>query len=90
MARIFIFFAHPGRLRRAQGDAWAQSLVSELHPDLEATLSRVLPPAEWDWVIEIGVADPDAATSVLESAITRDLLLDLRLLGSRPRVVVAG
>jgi hypothetical protein len=88
VARVLILFAHPGALPTAECGPWARQLADALGGQAEVTLSR-LASAEWNWLLEVRAADLESAEAWLESPATRDTLLDLRLLGSRPRVVVA-
>jgi hypothetical protein len=90
VARILILFAHPGSLRPAERGGWADQLADELRQRAPVALSPIAEPSEWNWLLEIDVESQEHAEDLLQAPATRDLLLDLRLLGSRPRVVVAG
>jgi hypothetical protein len=89
MARVLILFAHPGSLRASECARWADRLAAGLREHTPVALTPLAEPGEWNWLLEIDVDSSDAGQKLLQAPETRDLLLDLRLLGTRPRVVIA-
>jgi hypothetical protein len=95
--RILLFFGRPGRLSQAEIDTWAHARSRELVERLEGVAEANLTPlrplgangaAEHDWLLELRIDSDDEHRRSRDRQL-RDFLGDLRLLGTRPSVVVA-
>ena len=90
MARLLVFFSQPRTLRPDEVAPWlrAQTDCVAGLPRLDVLPLQAATPGgakHWDWMLEAEIHDPDEAGNAC-----RGLLLDLRLLGTRPVAVVAG
>lgn len=96
MARVLILFLHPSGLARDDGETWAAEIAASFRARpgvVSVVLSPVAAPPRdfarhWDWLLEITTDTMEAAERLLRGTACRDLLLDLRLLGTSPRVVL--
>lgn len=85
----------PQHLTAEDAHAW---LVSELRvmrslPDIESVvLTQVTPlerhPSSCDWVCELHIAEQADGRACVDHPVCSEWMLDLRLLGMRPRLVV--
>ena len=95
MPRVLITGLQPQHLTADEAHAW---LVSELRvlrslPDVESVvLTQVTAlgrhPRPWDWVCELHIAEQADGRACAEHPVCSDWVLDLRLLGMRPRLAV--
>jgi len=94
---VLILFMQPNGLPREDRGTWAAEVAASLEPlpgVIAVSLSRLAPSRDfarhWDWLLELTTPDTDAAQALLRSPFVRDLLLDFRLLGTKPRVVLTA
>ncbi len=98
VARVLILFLHPNGLALEDGDAWASGIAAPFRTApgvVSVAISPLAPPPRnfarhWDWLLEITTDTLGAAERLLRDTACRDLLLDLRLLGTAPRVVLTA
>jgi hypothetical protein len=97
--RVLVLFGHPERLCQADTDSWARdasiALVEQLSAVAQADLVALAPLSQsaggHDWMLDMRIAGPDgdAHAARAQQRVLRDFLGDLRLLGTRPRLMVA-
>jgi len=94
---VLILFMQPDGLPREDRGTWAAEVATSLEPlpgVVAVSLSRLDALRDfaphWDWLLELTTPDTDAAQALLRSPFVRDLLLDFRLLGAKPRVVLTA
>jgi hypothetical protein len=94
MSRVLVLFSHPGALNETETFDWAQKEAADLAACAEVngvSVTRLDAPYEggaamWQWMFEIHLAPEPSGE--LHRTLCRDLLLDLRLLGTRPVAVL--
>jgi hypothetical protein len=96
MARLMVMWTRPYHLSSAEADSWARGEAArllELAGVERAELTRLgsAPTSEareWDWMLELHLRDGVDPQRCIDEPACADWLLDLRLLGMRPTVVV--
>jgi hypothetical protein len=96
--RLLVLCRGPYHLRHEQGEAWLrEQLESVLRRDgLGAASLTGLDDAsptearEWDWLIEVSLAEPAARAALGRGGACSELLADMRLLGMAPTVALAA
>ena len=98
MSRLIVLAQRPYHLSVAEAEEWLRAQVVELAGlggVLRVDMTRLASASlrfgrEWDWLLEVHLdAAVDAQHTLREPACT-GLLADLRLLGMRPAVAIAG
>jgi hypothetical protein len=97
MARIVILWTRPYHLSADEADAWAQresARLLALDGVERGELARLHSGSErhaieWSWMLELHLRDGVDGHACAEQPELEDWLLDLRLLGMRPTIVVA-
>jgi hypothetical protein len=97
ITRLLLFISRPYHLSDQEADRWMRSQAAGLEKGEQVTrveVSRLLSPAarpgaEWDWLIELHCDGVEGAGRAAREAALRDLVADLRMLGMRPRLVLA-
>jgi hypothetical protein len=95
--RVLVLWAQPSHLSAEEAEAWARTElghVTRLPAVAHAELSRLGSASEaharpGDWMLELHVADAEAAAGCCRAPELREWLADLRLLGMRPAAAVA-
>jgi hypothetical protein len=96
--RLLILWSRPRHLTREETEAWieAELLRMAAVPEVGGSrLTEVRPaalahPTDWQWMLELDVADDAAAGRSLDRGPVADWVRDLRLLGMRPTVLLVG
>jgi hypothetical protein len=96
VARLVILWTRPYHLSAEEADGWtrreaARLLALEGVERAELTRLDSAPSRhvlEWDWMLDLHLRDGIDARRCVEEQACEDWLLDLRLLGMRPAVVV--
>lgn len=98
MVRVLVLSMRPYHLTVEEADAWMRTEAERLGG--VASIERVelvglsdAPDhvaAPWHWMLELHLRDGVDSGACLQQGACSDLLMDLRLLGMRPAVVVAG
>lgn len=98
MVRVLVLGMRPYHLTLEEAEAWMRTEAERLGD--VASIERVelvglsgAPDhvaAPWHWMLELQLRDGVDSTACLQQGACSDLLMDLRLLGMRPTVVVAG
>jgi hypothetical protein len=93
-----LFISRPFHLSEKEADRWIRSQAAAIGGTDAITrmeLSRLQSPAargdgaDWDWLIEMHCDGIESASRAAREEGLRDLLADLRLLGMRPRLLLA-
>jgi hypothetical protein len=92
-----LFVCRPYHLSDQEADGWMRSqagAIADVEPVTRVEVSRLRSAAggaggSWDWMIEIHCDGAEAAGRAARAEALRDLVGDLRLLGMRPRLVLA-
>jgi hypothetical protein len=98
MARLVLVWSRPYHLSDEEAERWVRAEASrllaldaveraELTPLCAASKRHAKP---WDWMLELHLVEGADAHACAEAAALRDWLGDLRLLGMRPDIVLAG
>jgi hypothetical protein len=95
---LLIFWTRPQHLNREEVERWARAEVGrllEIDGVRSAQLTRLASAslrhgADQDWLLEVHLAPDADALECVEHELWRSWLGDLRLLGLRPQVVLAG
>ena len=96
--RIIVLWAMCRSISAAEDARWVNAEVEKLrgvegvaratlHPVESAALRH---PRAWDWCLELELANGDAPNAVVRRRECAEFLADLRLLGTRPSVLVIG
>jgi hypothetical protein len=96
VARLLILWNRPSHLSADDAERWAQSEVRSLLADdfvARAALTRLESASprygrDWHWLVELEVRGP--VRDCVEHGACAAWLADMRLLGIRPAVVLAG
>jgi hypothetical protein len=96
MPRLLVLWSRPAHLSAAEAERWARGEIRALLADdgvRSAELTRLenaspRHESDWKWLLELQVAG--SAGECLERGPCAAWLGDLRLLGMRPTVIVAG
>ena len=96
MPRVLVLWRRPDHLSAEEAERWARSEVRALLADggiRSAELTRLESASprhgcDWDWVLELEVADP--VRDCIDRGACAEWLGDLRLLGMRPAVLLAA
>jgi hypothetical protein len=94
--RVLVLWSRPHHLSTEEAEQWARSEVRALLADRairSAQLARLESASprhacDWNWILELDVADP--VRDCVDRGACAEWLGDLRLLGMRPVVVLAG
>jgi hypothetical protein len=90
MARLVVLWTRPYHLSAEEVDSWTRREAAHLLAlagVARAELTR-LSGGDWDWMLELHLRDGADGHACAEDAAFEDWLLDLRLLGMRPTVVL--
>jgi hypothetical protein len=98
MPRVLVLVQRPVQLTFEETEAWLRAAARQLgglpaaeRVELVALESASLRwPRPCDWLIEVSLADASDVSELLRCNACSDLLGDLRMLGMRPAVAVAG
>jgi hypothetical protein len=98
MARVLVLGTRPYHLTAEEADAWMRAEAAKLAgvPPIRRVELVVLRDASehfsgpWHWMLELHLFDGADSAACLERGACSELLMDLRLLGMRPSVVVLG
>lgn len=98
MVRVLVLGMRPYHLTVEEADAWMRTEAERLGGvasiervelvDLASAPEHVAAP--WHWMLELHLADEADSAACLQQGACSELLMDLRLLGMRPAVVVTG
>jgi hypothetical protein len=96
VARLLILWNRPSHLTADDAERWAQAEVRSLLGDdsvAGAALTRLESASprygrDWHWLVELEVTGP--VRDCVEQGVCAGWLADMRLLGMRPTVVLAG
>jgi hypothetical protein len=95
VARVVFLWTRPYHLSPEEADGWIRREAARLlalegaeRAELTALKSPPRQAPEWDWMLELHLRDGTDAHRCVEEPACADWLLDLRLLGMRPSVVV--
>jgi hypothetical protein len=96
VARVVILWTRPYHLSAEEADAWTRREAKRLlaldgveRAELTRLESAPLRQTrEWDWMLELHLRDGSTAHRCVDEPTCADWLLDLRLLGMHPTVVV--
>jgi hypothetical protein len=96
VARLLILWNRPSHLSAGDTERWARTEVRSLRGDDSvsgAALTRLESASprygrDWDWLVELEVTGP--VRECVEQGALAGWLADMRLLGMRPVVVLAG
>jgi hypothetical protein len=95
--RLLIFTRHAHHVSPQETEQWLRAeLDTPLGDGIESV--RLVPlssasaarPRDWDWMVEVEVADARTAERLVRNGPCADLIGDLRLLGMSPSVALAG
>jgi hypothetical protein len=97
MARIVILWIRPYHLSPDEADVWAQresARMLALEGVERGELARLHSHSarlvgEWDWMLELHLREGVDGHACAEQPALADWLLDLRLLGMRPTIVIS-
>jgi hypothetical protein len=98
MARLVLIWSRPYQLSGEEAERWVRAESARLlglDAVERAELTRLSAASEshaqpWDWMLELHLVEGADARACADGAALRDWLGDLRLLGMRPQIVLAG
>lgn len=98
MSRLLVFWSHPSHLSLEEAERWTRQQLDELLASddvARAELLRVRPAsphhaAMYDWMLELHLEPEADVAEWMRSLRWREWFADLRLLGMRPSVLLAG
>jgi hypothetical protein len=96
MARLVVLWTRPHHLSAEEADAWARLEAAHLlavpgaaHAELtRLDTASAQHGRDWDWMLELHLSEGADAHVCAEHRVFEEWLLDLRLLGMRPTVVL--
>jgi hypothetical protein len=98
MARLVLVWSRPYHLSAEEAERWVRAEATPLlalDAVERAELTRLSAASErhakpWDWLLELHLVEGADARACADAAALTEWLGDLRLLGMRPHVVLAG